>query len=163
LATEAATQFIAQLDGADQVGVVWFNESAAVEQPLSLDHNAAVEALRRIPLLAQTRLDAGVAAARGELSSGRHRVNARGVVIIMTDGKANPAPIGDAEVEAQLVKAAGITIFVIGWGVPAELDGEALRRMASKPEYYMQTPDPDELGRIYKSIVAAIPCAADPF
>jgi hypothetical protein len=52
-------------------------------------------------------------------------------------------------------------LFTIGLG--NDLDTEALRGMASKPEYFYLAPDAAALAGIYRSIAVAIPCPAGAF
>ena len=82
-------------------------------------------------------------------------------MIVLTDGRANPVPVSVAEAEAQLAKDAGVVLFTIGVG--ADLDIEALGRMASRPEYSYLAPDAEALAGIYRGIAVAIPCPAGAF
>jgi Mg-chelatase subunit ChlD len=157
-AVAAARHFVGLQRESDQVAVVWFNGEARVEQTLTSDVRALEAALGRIPVAQFTRIDLGIKVAREELATIRHRADNQPVIILLTDGKANPEPIGTAVREAQFGKDAGVTIFTIGLGEPEELDDRALRMMASRPEYYYQTPNADDLSSIYEVIAGVIPC-----
>ena len=87
----------------------------------------------------------------------------RPVIILLTDGKANPEPVETAVDEARRAKEAGVTIFVIGLGHPEDLDNEALRLIASRPDYYYQTPRAEELAAVYEEIAGVIPCPPEQF
>jgi Mg-chelatase subunit ChlD len=101
--------------------------------------------------------------ARDELLSPRHDTDNRSVIVLLTDGRANPEPVETALLEAGLAKSVGITLFVIGLGIPEDLDDAALREMASSPNYYYQTTDAATLSGIYEEIAGVIPCPADQF
>ncbi len=162
-ASDAAGRFIDLLKSGDQAGVVSFNDTAGLEQGLTDDKLALHAALRQIGNDQFTRLDLGIVRARDELASGRHDPDNRSVLILLTDGKANPEPVETAIQEAELAKDARITLFVIGLGRPDDLDDNALRQIASRPEYYYRTTDATTLMAIYEEIAGVIPCAPDQF
>jgi Mg-chelatase subunit ChlD len=114
-----------------------------------------------VPTAQYTRIDRGIAVAREELGSVRHRRANTPVMIVLTDGRANPVPVSVAEAEAQAAKDAGIVLFTVGLG--ADLDTEALRRMASRPAYFYVAPDAEALAGIYRGIAVAIPCPVAAF
>ena len=163
LAISAARRFVSQLQGTDQAAVIWFNETAGVAQPLTSDREAVVQALGQIRNAQFTRVDLGIKIAREELESPRRQHGNMSVMIVLTDGKANPVPVSEAVAEAALAKALGITIFSVGLGHTGELDADALREIASRPEYYYQTPDAGALAEIYDKIAGLIPCAPGEF
>jgi Ca-activated chloride channel family protein len=162
-AVAAARSFLDALQPAsgDQAAVVWFNDRAQVEQPLTGDRLALDNALGHIVTRQFTRIDLGIEAARHELASPRRRVDNKPVMIVLTDGRANPVGPEVAEAEAATAKAAGVTVFTIGLG--QDLDVEALARMASRMEYFYQAPDAEALAGIYRGIAVSIPCPVDRF
>ena len=162
-AVEAAGRFIDSLRSGDQAGVVSFNDMAVLDQGLTGDKVALHAALPRIVNRQFTRLDLGIQRAREELAGARHNPGNRTVIILLTDGKANPEPVETAVEEGRLAKASGVTLFVIGLGRPEHLDDQALRQIASRPEYYFQTPDAGALAAIYEEIARVIPCPPDEF
>jgi Ca-activated chloride channel family protein len=162
-AVEAAGRFVELLKDGDQAGVVWFNESAALVQELTADKAALRSALERITNHQFTRIDLGIKVASEELASRRHVAANRPVIILLTDGKANLEPIETAISEARLAKDAGATIFVIGLGRPEDLDDDALRLIASRPDSYYQTPRAEDLAAIYEEIAGVIPCPPEQF
>jgi Mg-chelatase subunit ChlD len=162
-AADAARRFIDLLKSSDQAGIVWFNTTAAREQVLTRDKAALRSAIDRIVNAQFTRLDLGIKVARDELVSDHHVPGNRSVLILLTDGKANPEPVETALHEAQLAKGAGITLFVIGLGRAEDLDDDALRQIASRPEYYYQTTDASTLTTIYEEIAGVIPCPPELF
>ena len=162
-AVAAAGTFLDQLrlDAGDPAAVVWFNERARLAQPLSDDRAALDAALAGITLAQTTRLDLGIAAARAELAGPRRRTANLALMVVLTDGRANPVPVAVAEAEAQAAKDAGMVLFTIGLGT--DLEEDALRRMASRPEFYHAAPDAEALAAIYARIAVAIPCPDDAF
>lgn len=159
-AVAAASTFLDQLhfDRGDQAAVVAFNSSAALLAPLSADRGALNAALGGITTAQFTRIDLGIAVARTALAASSRRGSNLPVMIVLTDGKANPVPAEVAVGEASAAKADGVVVFTVGLG--AELDTEALRSMATRPEYYYSAPDAEALAGIYRGIAVAIPCPA---
>jgi Mg-chelatase subunit ChlD len=161
-ATEAVRRF---LDGLalplDQAAIVQFNGGGELLQPLTGDGLALVASLDRIEVQRQTRIDLGIQVACEELKSGRRRVGNEAVMIVLTDGKANPVGPDAAVREAAAAKAEKVTIFTIGRG--EDLDLAALEAIASKPSYSYHAPDAEDLAEIYSKIAVEIPCPATDF
>jgi hypothetical protein len=162
-AIAAAGTFLDQLhlDAGDQAAIVTFNSDATLLAPLTADRAALEAALTGITTAQYTRIDRGIAVARAELAGSRHRPANTPVMIVLTDGRANPVPVSAAEAEAQAAKDAGVVLFMVGLG--QDLDTDALHRMASRPEYFFVAPDAEQLAGIYRSIAVAIPCPANAF
>jgi Mg-chelatase subunit ChlD len=161
-ATEAAGTFLDRIDlSKDQAAVVVFHSEAVLLGPLTSDRARLDAALGAIRVQPQSRIDRGIAVAADELRSVRHRPTSRTAMIVLTDGRANPSTPHDAVVEAERAKAAGVTVFTIGLG--DDLDLEALRAMASRPEYFFLSPTGDDLERIYAEIAVIIPCPPEGF
>jgi len=160
-ALEAARTFAAGLAlPADQAAVLGFNSTAWVETGLTGRRADVNSALRRLPshVRQQTRLDLGVEGAHMELTGPwRLRMN-RPVMIVLTDGLANPEPAATAVRRAAEAKADGITIFMIGLGTQGQLDVSELREMASEPGYFNRAPDAEDLAAIYRAIAVELPC-----
>ena len=79
------------------------------------------------------------------------------VMVVLTDGRANPVPVDVAVANAAAAKAAGITVYTVGVGT--DLDVEALRAMASSPAHVHLAPDAEQLADVYRAIAVALPCA----
>lgn len=77
-------------------------------------------------------------------------------MIVLTDGRANPVPVSVAEDEARHAKDAGIVMFTVGLG--SDLDTNALRAIASRPEWFYTAPSAEDLEGIYRGIAVEIPC-----
>jgi hypothetical protein len=157
-AGEAVRLFLDNLDfaGGDQAAIVQFNAGSDLLQRLTDNPADLSAALPRIEVTQQTRIHLGIAAARAELASERHRAANNRAMVVLTDGRNNPEPVAVAEAEAALAKAEGIRVFTIGLG--AEVEREALARMASRREDFFYAPDGEDLLAIYDQIAYAIPC-----
>jgi Mg-chelatase subunit ChlD len=162
-AIEASTAFVATMSlPQDQAAVVAFNNDAAVLQGLTGRQADIEAALHRIPRLVrrQTRIDLGIEKAHQELQGARRNPVNRPVMILLTDGLANPEPASTAVRRAEAAKNNGITIFTIGLGKDDELNVVELAQMASRPGYFYRAPDGEDLLEIYRTIAVEIPCPA---
>lgn len=158
-ALAAARAFGGELDlrpSRDQVALVTFNEQAALRAPLGSDPTAFETALDRVELQQYTRIDLGLSVALEELQGPRRRETAVAAVVLLTDGRSNPVPVSEAVIVAEEIKAVGARLFAIGLGEDVERD--ALRGMATRPEDYFEAPDGEDLAAIYERISAALPC-----
>ena len=150
---EAAKFFMTQLDFTpnqfgqyDQMSIAWFNDNAAIEQPLTNDAASLVRAIDNLPKRRGegTRLDKafqiGMQALPDDLrKKGQGRTFPNGtlvpdnmpVVIMLTDGLPNRVPFGAGSSEPQCpnqectvikyasqAKDSGITVYTIGVGRP---------------------------------------------
>ncbi|MBK6768063.1 MAG: VWA domain-containing protein [Ardenticatenales bacterium] len=158
-ATEAARMLLdlLRLDKGDQAALIAFNADVLTLQTLTSVRSDLDGVLTRIALAQQTRIDLGILAAANELGSVRHRPTHTPVMVVLTDGRANPVPVDVAVANAAAAKAAGITIYTVGVG--ADLDVDALRAMASSPEHVHLAPDAEQLADVYRTIAVALPCA----
>lgn len=161
-ARRAAVVFLdlVRLDRGDQVAVIGFNSTARVIQALTGDRSALERSLATLDTAAQTRIDLGIAAGAQALDGPLHRPGHDRVMIVLTDGRANPVGPEAAVAEAATAKRHGIRIFTIGLG--DDLDTEALARIADRPDHFFQTADADRLAAIYAAIARRIPCPATP-
>ncbi len=149
------------LDAGDQAAVVAFNRDPSVLQGLTSDRLALSNALAAIAPAHGTRIDLGIAAAGGELLGEHRRPTNQAVMIVLTDGRADPVGPEAAVEAARLAKAAGVVVFTVGLG--EDLDAEALEAMASRPAYYFASPDAAALAGIYREIAVMIPCPGELF
>lgn len=154
----AAEQFVGrlQLGRGDQVSIIGFNSAAVLHQPLTSDADAVARGLRAIAPSSMTCILCGVETAAAELGSARRRPDHTPVLILLTDGRANPGPIDAAVTAAAVAKANGIVIYTIGLG--HDVETEALTAMASKPDKYLFAPDGEQLAAVYAQIAADLPC-----
>jgi len=167
-AADAARLLLARLDlepddagKADQAAIVAFNREARVAVRLGRDRAALMEALDALPIAMTTRLDLGLRAGYETLfGEGRDPRN-KAVLIVLTDGRANPMPATDALPWAEKAKAEGAILYVVGLGPDVERD--VLRRLASDPGLYRPAPDGDDLAVVYLEVTEDIACRSDPF
>lgn len=162
-ALDAARAFLdlltlGDLDG-DQAAIVSFNADARLLAPLTSDRASLDAALNSITLAQQTRIDLAVAAGASALADpARRRSGNQPVLVLLTDGRANPVPIEAAVAEAELAKGAGVMLFTIGLG--DDIDAVALSVMASRPQDFLQAPDAEDLADVYRMVARNIPCPA---
>jgi Mg-chelatase subunit ChlD len=161
-ATEAARALVDTLSlPLDQAAVVTFSSDATLLVGLTGRQSEIEAALDRIAVGRQTRIDLGIAVAHEELTGPRRRAGSAAVMVVLTDGLANPEPASTAVARAGEAKRDGITIFTIGLGRDADLDVGALEQMASRREYCYRAPDGEDLVAIYAAIAVEIPCPAE--
>jgi len=143
----------------DQAAIVKFNSDAWILAPLTSDRSDLDAALAAVPLGQQTRLDRAVAVGAQALAdSSRRRPGNEPLLVLLTDGRANPVPIEAAVAEAELTKAAGVTLFTIGLG--EDIDAEGLAAMASMESGFLRAPDAEDLAAVYAQVAGSIPCPA---
>ncbi|MCE7939811.1 MAG: VWA domain-containing protein [Chloroflexi bacterium CFX6] len=162
-AIAAARTFLDELrfDRGDQAAIVAFNAGATLLAPLTGDRSALEAALAGIQTAQQTCIVCAVETAAAELSSPRHIPTHTATLILLTDGRSNPRPVGEAVDRATEAKARGVVVFTIGLGL--DLDDAALAAMASRPAYFYRAPEAEGLAGIYRQIAVEIPCPADAF
>jgi len=158
-ATQAFLDLL-QLDPlGDQAAIVTFNSDAWILAPLSSDRSDLDAALDAVTLGQKTRLDRAVAVGAQALAdSTRRRPGNEPVLVLLTDGRANPVPIEAAVAEAEMTKAGGVTVFTIGLG--EDIDAEGLAAMASMASGFLRAPDAEDLAEAYAEVARSIPCPA---
>lgn len=149
------------LEAGSQAAVVTFNNDATLDQPLTGDRASLQRALDGFTLARQTCLVCGVQAADTELAGPRHRTGALQVIVLLTDGRSNPQPVAEAVAAAAAAKQRGMVVFTVGLG--DDLDVDALRAMASQPDYFRSAATGSDLAAIYRDIAELLPCPADAF
>jgi len=143
----------------DQAAMVTFNSDAWILAPLTSDRSDLDAALAAVTLGQQTRLDRAVAVGAQALGdSSRRRPGNEPLLVLLTDGRANPVPIEAAVAEAERTKAAGVTMFTIGLG--EDIDAEGLAAMASMASGFLRAPDAEDLAAVYAQVARSIPCPA---
>jgi len=167
-ATEAARLFIDRLDltpdasgKADQAALVIFNRAASVLAPLGRDRAALLRALAGVGVEKTTRLDLGIAEGMAALYGPARDPRNHAVMIVLTDGRANPVPVSEAVARAEAARGRGALVYTVGLG--DDIDAAALRAMASTPAMYRHAPDGEDLSAIYREFTADIACRVDPF
>ncbi len=161
-AIAAASTLATDLDpGRDRLGLVWFNDAAHLELAPTFDRSAFRAALARMRVRELTRIELGIATAHSALTGPERRRDASPVLMLLTDGKANPGPEALALRSATEAKADGITLFTVGIG--DRIDAASLRSMASSPADYFYAPDGEDLPSAYDRVRGALPCPPSVF
>ncbi|HWQ92754.1 MAG TPA: VWA domain-containing protein, partial [Clostridia bacterium] len=152
-AAQTFLDFINQ--AADQVAVVHFADTAALDSELSSNPEIARETIARLPRIslgAGTQMDTGLYAALNELISTRHRPGSLPAVVLLSDGYPNDPRA--ARFAANQLRNSGVRIITIGL-VPANEDQapvEFLRSISSSDEDAYVGVTEAELSHIYASI-----------
>lgn len=167
-AKEAVRAFLDGLDlevdargKADQAAIVVFNGTAELIVPLGRDRTSLEVGLAGIEVALTTRLDLGIERGAEALAGPERDVRNTAVMIVLTDGRANPIPVEVAAERAEAAKAGGVRIYTVGLGDEVEVD--ALRAIASESRMYRGAPDGDDLSAIYGEVTEEIACGDDPF
>ena len=160
-AVDAARVFLdlLRLESGDRAAVVAFNHDARMSQSLTANRSLLADALDGIVIDRQTCLVCALDASLAAFPPAAEREGRLSAMILLTDGRSNPRPASEAVDSATVAKAADIVLFTVGLG--AELDFDALRDIASKPDYFIQAPDGEDLEAIYRDIAVELPCPAD--
>lgn len=149
---QAALAFIDSLDlSRDQIGVVAFDNSARLIQPLTTDRAAARAAVQGLTPLGGTDIAAAIRTAGEELAGPRHRAGAQPVLILLTDGRDDEPD--DVLAAAAAARSNGTRIFTIGFG---DVDPMVMVLAASTPEDHYYAPDTSRLAAIYAEIARRI-------
>lgn len=175
-AKDAARAFLQRLQLApdrygrhDQAAIVWYNDTAAVEQPLTNDRAALLAAIDRIRPVEGSRIDLGLEVGHRELlpefRPNRILANTPGLVLL-SDGLPNrvPTPVADEPrpqeetvvAAADAAKRDGITVFSVGYG--RRVHTQLMERIASQPDMYYYAPDGAALSDIYHTIAGELVC-----
>lgn len=175
-AKRSAQQFVEQLRPTDQVAFLSYATmpSSPMEQLLTSNKNQAISAIAGTRMgedgVQYTNMGEAFKVALRELQSGRHRDNARKVIVFLTDGDVtrplNPAGERDVAFAAQfardnasLAKDDGVLIYTIGFGdFFLQVDGvidrdvQLIKDLASEEQMYFEAPTIADLQRVYQEI-----------
>lgn len=156
-AQRAAKAFVDAMDARFvQLGVIAFDDVVEVMAPLGSDKARLHQAIDDIRWNTGTNLVDSLDAARQMLGSAARRPDAAPVIVFMTDGNhsVSSPPIGQLDAVIAAVRAAAIETYAIGLG--PDVDPSVLRRIASEPSKYYDSPSAEELTRIYLGIAGRI-------
>jgi Mg-chelatase subunit ChlD len=160
-AKNAANRFLTKLDKSDQAGVIAFSKNVQTD-PATLDPTkeigfsnnltGAFNLIEGLKAAGETEVYNAVEKAvkmAAALPPG-HRV-----VLLLTDGKNEPANVGDPEAAITIAKGANIPVFVIGLG--NEIDADYLNRLTSETGgVYRQTPHSSDLGLLFNDMATLL-------
>jgi len=163
-AKDAARAFLEELSftpdaggGYDQASIVWFNNTARTEQPLTNDYRALLAAVDRVsPPVEGTRIDLGLKYAHQQLFSRRRRPENTPALVLLSDGEPNRVQLSEVYAAAGAVKRDRISLFTVGFG--EDVREAHLRAIASRPEQYVFAPTALDLERIYRQIASKLIC-----
>jgi VWFA-related protein len=152
-AKAAARAYVEQLQPGDQAGVLAFNTSARLLQPLTADREALLQAIDGL----RAGEDTAMYDALGEAVGILQPFSGRKAIIVLTDGMDNRSQLGPDEVLAQ-IGPGGLSISTIGLGDPAVqgvslsgLDEAGLRSLATNAGgSYAFAEDPASLKSVYE-------------
>ncbi len=167
-ALEAASAFVNDLNENDRVAVITFASQAGVVTELTNLHGAVANGIRGLTIdpLEETGYTNTVAAlqvAYDELNSNRHNLDARRVLVILTDGL--PTAAGDADVitaaieQAKVLSENDIEVYAIGLG--AGVNQQFITDIASDATNAFFAPTIADLEGIYAEITSSL-CTAGP-
>jgi len=169
VATDAAWSFIDRylVDGrSDQVGIVLFNRTATQRQVLTRDRGRLSEALAvpKTYLRKGSQIHLGIDEAASMLFDPRFADRShRKALLLISDGLVNPGGPADVISAANQARAAGIAIFVVGYG--ESIAEDLLRAVANPPEqrthYYRRSPLENDLQSLVASLSLVVPCPDD--
>lgn len=162
VARESVRTFLQGLrlrQGGDRAAIVTFNASAETLQGLTFDRLLLESALTRVVVRPQSRLERGIAMANARLLAGpRDRSQA---IVLLTDGKVNPSLPETAIAAANTSRAAGVDVFVVGFG--PDLEEVNLRAIAHVPDRYLPVPDPVKLVEAFRQLSRSVPCSSSAY
>lgn len=166
VALEAARAFVADMrlhdsGPSDQIAIVAFNNTSEVVQGLTSSQATLDQALDRFtPIVQQSRIELGIYGGLVELMGPHHREANRRVMVVLSDGRANPVPGEEAVQAAAGAKAAGVLVYVLGIG--PSIDETVLLAMATDRARYSLVPSLSDLKEIMAGLAATrIPCAPE--
>lgn len=180
-AKTAAQSFVDLLGPKDQVGYISYATipTTPMEQSLTADIRIVRQAIKNTAMGSEgvqyTNMGEAFKSATAELLSGRHRADARKVIVFMTDGDVtrpvNPdTGLTDREYaanfareQALLAKKENITVYTIGFGDffkatqgDVSRDTSLIKDLATEPAHYYEAPTLAELEAVYKEIAIAL-------
>ncbi len=177
----AAKQFIEEIKQNDQLGLISYaaTPTTPIEQVLTNDKTLLGGAIDEVVMgedgVQYTNMGDAFRAAYQELTSERHRGDARKLIIFLTDGDVtrpvNPETgLADrdyaaryAETAADEAKAGDTTIYTIGFGQAfageddsLSRDRDLIRNLASEPSLYFEAPTIEQLKLVYEQIASGL-------
>ncbi len=180
-AKNAAASFAGLAKNQDLLGYLSYatNPSAPIEQVLTNDFQAVERSIKSTKMgedgVQYTNIGEAFSVALKELTSTRHREDARKVIILMTDGDVtrpvNPET-GEADRDyaaryalekAELAKAENVSVYTIGFGDffsdvnnAVDRDVDLIRNMSTSKDHYFEAPTIKDLENVYKEIAGDI-------
>ncbi len=154
-ARNAASDFVDLMnlveDGTgDAVTVVVFDDDAELVEPFSFERYQAAQSIQNIRDGGGTNIAAGLILASEQFANKVLPVNARPIIILLSDGQSDP---NAAIVAADQAKSQNIHLATIALG---DADRDTLARIASSEADYYEATDPTTLLDIYSEIAEGL-------
>lgn len=155
----AASGFAKRLKENDQVGIVTFATDAEITERLSSDRTRIAGAVSALSVskkeeTGSTNTGDGLRAGIIELISERHNPDARKIIVLLTDGKANAPKTETAEAYASEMAIEaynrGVVVYTIGLGT--NVNEEFLASLATTEKHSYRAVSRATLDEIYQSI-----------
>lgn len=143
----------------DRLALVTFNRIATIRAPLDGESDAVAAAYLAIPPSDGASIEAGITVAGALLAGPERRPEARGVIILLTDGRIDPEKAARAAADA--AKSAGTLLLTVGVG--PEVNRPLLTALASSPDHAFVAPDGAVLVRTLGRVAAGLGCERTAF
>lgn len=159
---ESASAFVSRIKNGDQIALVTYATEASVREALTSDEIKVGNVVRSLTIapkdeVGSTNTGDAIRRAMEEVNSSRHNVDARKVLVLLTDGLANAPgdnPSQYALLAAEEIKNAGVEVYTIGLG--DNVDEAFLRQIATDEAHYFRAASTGTINSIYQSITSAI-------
>ncbi len=169
-AQQSAKQFVQQLPATARVGLVSFSGKANLNAPLTLDHNAVLEAIAGLKLDNGTAIGDGLLNALEHIAAQNQQTPAN--IILLSDGESSQgyAPL-DAATRAQQMQ---VEVNTVGIGQRGErtqlnanqtvgLDETTLKSIAERTGgQYFYAAEASQLESIYKNLSTSVSLVREP-
>lgn len=162
-ALSAAADFVSSLQKDDKVALVTFASNAILQSNLTVNNQSVEKKVLDLEInpaeeSGYTNTLAALDEVAKELNSERHNLDARKVLVLLTDGLPTVADDTDivslVEEKAKTLSDDGIVIYAIGLGEGA--DEEFVQNIASTPNNAYLAPTGADLDEIYSEITTSI-------
>jgi Mg-chelatase subunit ChlD len=142
-----------------RVALVATDAAARRLQPLGHDGEAFRGVLAQLQLGGGTALDQGLDLATEMLLGDERRGMTRGVILLLSDGRAHEAAPEDAVAAADRARRLKLEVYAVGLG--REVDARTLSAIADSPERYQAAPDRAAALRAFGRAAAWMDCPAE--
>lgn len=145
-AKKAIHQFLAQLSGNEEVGLVLFSDEVDVGHEITKDFSAVKKAVDAVDPHGNTALYDGIAKAI-QMTAGRR---GQKTIIYLTDGRDNRSQYNPAELR-KMLGTEGVLVYGIGLG---DVDLSGLQKISRATRgSFLYAKDSNQLESIYKKVV----------
>lgn len=142
-----------------RVALVATDAAARQLQPLGRDADALRRSLAQLQLGGGTALDQGLTLATEQLLGEQRRGMTRGVILLLSDGRAHEAAPADAVAAADRARRLKLEVYTVGLG--QEVDANTLAAIADSPVRYQAAADRDAALRAFRRLAGWMDCPAE--